>query len=97
MPSTRNQKAKERRSRQSDVMSDMENLGVMLESYSRNEVESQLSENERNIDLRTNERQSNTNPNFRTLLNIKSRGSSEITAETVREYDKQLNYQSSLK
>ena len=33
MPSTRKQKAKEKRSRQSDVMSDIENLDVMLGNY----------------------------------------------------------------
>ena len=33
MPSTKKQKAKEKRSRQSDVMSDIENLDVMLGSY----------------------------------------------------------------
>ena len=55
MPSTRNQKAKEKRSRQSNMTSDMENLDVILESYPRNEVESQLSENEENTDRRSNE------------------------------------------
>ena len=30
MPSTRKQKAKEKRSRQSDVMSDLENVDIML-------------------------------------------------------------------
>ena len=33
MPSTRKQKAREKRSRQSGVMSDIENLDVMLENY----------------------------------------------------------------
>ena len=40
MPSTRKQKAKERRSRQVDLMSDTENLDIMLGSYLRNELES---------------------------------------------------------
>ena len=31
MPSTRKQKAKERRSRQLDIMSDVENVDIMLE------------------------------------------------------------------
>ena len=35
MPSTRKQKAKERRSRQSDNMFDLENTDVMLGNYSR--------------------------------------------------------------
>ena len=33
MPSTRKQKAREKRSRQSDVMSDIENMDVMLGNY----------------------------------------------------------------
>ena len=33
MPSTRKQKAREKRSRQSDVMSDIENLDVLLGNY----------------------------------------------------------------
>ena len=47
MPSTRKQKAKEKRSRQSDVMSDIENFD-MLGSYQRDncEVQERNSENE---------------------------------------------------
>ena len=37
MPSTRKQKAREKRSRQPDVMSDIENLDVMLGNYQENE------------------------------------------------------------
>ena len=33
MPTTRKQKAKEKRSRQSDVMSDIENMDVILGSF----------------------------------------------------------------
>ena len=47
MPSTRKEKTKERRSRQADLMSDLERrdgktrfADVMLGSYSRNELES---------------------------------------------------------
>ena len=47
MPSTRKQKAKEKRSRQSDVISDNENLDVMLGSYQRENSESQ-NENDEN-------------------------------------------------
>ena len=39
MPSTRKQKAKERRSRQLDIMSDVDNVDVLLGSYSRNHGE----------------------------------------------------------
>ena len=47
MPSTRKQKAREKRSRQSDVMSDIENLDVMLRSYQRenNEFRGENNEN----------------------------------------------------
>ena len=46
MPSTRKQKAKERRSRQLDMLSDVENVDIMLGSYSRDEEENIASENE---------------------------------------------------
>ena len=48
MPSTRKQKAKEKRSRQSDVMSDIVNLDVMLGSYrmDNSEIQDRTSENE---------------------------------------------------
>ena len=45
MPSTRKQKAKEKRSRQSDAMSDMENMKVMLGTYSRNRSDEEIDEN----------------------------------------------------
>ena len=45
MPSTRKQKAKERRSRQLDIMSDVENVDVMLGSYSGNIEGNDHSEN----------------------------------------------------
>ena len=47
MPSNRKQKARGKRSRQSDVRSDIEYLDVLLGNYFR----SQLSENEGNMDL----------------------------------------------
>ena len=69
-------------------MSDMENVDVMLGTYSRNEVDSKLSENEENtVVLRSNERQINFSPSgidFMTLLNTNSIGNSNITSETVR-------------
>ena len=37
MPSTRKQKAKEKRSRQLAIMFDVENVDIMLSSYSRGE------------------------------------------------------------
>ena len=44
MPSTRKQKAKERRSRHLDIMSDIENDDVMLGNYSREDESSYQSE-----------------------------------------------------
>ena len=41
MPSTRKQKAKEKRSRQSDVMSDIENLDAMLGNYANSDIRDQ--------------------------------------------------------
>ena len=55
MPSTRKQKAREKRSRQSDVMSDIENLDVMLGNYQDDE---QFREGD--IDLGSEGRQRNT-------------------------------------
>ena len=39
MPSTRKQEAKERRSRQLEIMSDAENVDIMLGSYSSEDEE----------------------------------------------------------
>ena len=50
MPSTRKQKAKERRSRQLDIMSDVENVDIMLGSYSKDEERNDHSESELNLD-----------------------------------------------
>ena len=58
----------------------------MLGSFFRNEAESQLSKNEENVDQRSYERQTNTSPSgedFRSLLNIISGKSREITAKTA--------------
>ena len=54
MPPTRKQKAKEKKSRQSDVMSDLENVDIMLGNYSRNKLDSQLGERETELDLESN-------------------------------------------
>ena len=50
MPSTRKQKAKERRSRQLDTMSDVENDDVMLGNYSAINQDDDRSETEINLD-----------------------------------------------
>ena len=77
-------------------MPDIEILDVMLGKYSRNEVDSQLSENDENMDQRTNERQTNTNPSgddLRTFLNTNSVGNSDITPETVRIINSEITNQ----
>ena len=86
MPSTRKQKAKEKRSRQLDIMSDVENVDVMLRSYSRNDEGDDQSENELNLDSESSRPQGNSNKtgeDFRSLL-TNSRENSEITIETTR-------------
>ena len=50
MPSTRKQKAKERRSRQLDIMSDVENVDVMLGNYSTINQDDDRSETEITLD-----------------------------------------------
>ena len=49
MPSTRKQKAKERRSRQLDMISDVENVDVMIGNYSRGVDRNEQSESELNL------------------------------------------------
>ena len=51
MPSTRKQKAKRRRSRQADLVSDLENVDVMLGSYSRNELKSKSGKRNDEVDF----------------------------------------------
>ena len=95
MPSTRKQKAREKRSRQSDVMSDLENVDIMLGNYSRNELDSQLGERETELDLEFNGPQT-ANPiseDFRSLINTNSRENSEITIETARLLNSEITSQ----
>ena len=85
MPSTRKQKAREKRARQSDEMSDVENLDVMLGNYSRNELAEQENNSEIDLDLESGRQQqstSRTDNNFRSLLNTNLSENSEITTET---------------
>ena len=53
MPSTRKQKAKEKRARQSDVLSDLENMNVMLGKNPENQSDVDLKENVE-VDSRSN-------------------------------------------
>ena len=70
MPSTRKQKAKEKRSRQSDVMSDLENMDILLGNYPRKELEIQSNEREVEVDLGSNRPQQNNDPNSEDFLSL---------------------------
>ena len=97
MPSTRKQKAKEGRSRQVDIMFDVENVDVMLGNYSRNDQENDHKENEINLDSESSrlQRTSNvTGEDFRSLL-TNSRENSEITLETTRKINEEFSNQMS--
>ena len=99
MPSTRKQKAKERRSRQLDIMSDVENVDVMLGSYSGKIEGNDHSENELNLDLESGRLRRNSNvtgEDFRSLL-TNSRENSEITIETTRLINDEISSQLSRK
>ena len=100
MPSTRKQKAKERRSRQLDMLSDVENVDIMLGSYSRDDEENIASENEVNLDSWSSRPQQNSNvigEDFRSLPNTNSRENSEITIETTRMISEEISNQMSRK
>ena len=86
MLSTRKRKAKEKRSRQSDLMSDLENMNVMLGNYSENHSDEELNENIE-VDSRSNGTRTDMVRNcedFRTLLTSEDRIRSEIPVETTR-------------
>ena len=79
MPSTRKQRAKERRSRQLDMLSDVENVDIMLGRYSRKGEDNNASENEANLNSGSNRPQQSSNvigEDFRSLLNTNSRENS---------------------
>ena len=100
MPSTRKQNAKERRSRQMDLMSDVENVDIMLGSYSRDDEENNGSENGRNLDSGSSRPQQNSNvigEDVRSIPNTNSRENSEITIETTRMISEEIYNQMSRK
>ena len=98
MPSTRKQKAKERRSRQLDILSVVENVDVMLGSYSTiNHQDDDRSETEINLDSESSrpQRASNvTGEDSRSLL-TNSRENSDITIETNRLINEEISNQMS--
>ena len=100
MSSTRKQKAKERRSRQLDMLSDVENVDMMLGSYSRDDEENTGSEKEVNLDSGSNRPHHSSNvigEDFRSLLKTNSRENSEITIETSRMINEEISNQMSRK
>ena len=100
MPSTRKQKAKEKRSRQSDIMSNIENLDVMLGSYQRDHCEAQNGNDEREIDLRStrHEEKANQNENdYRSYLSTNLSENSCLTVKTKRATSSKISSQMSRK
>ena len=100
MPSTRKQEAREKRSRQSDVMSDIENMDVMLGGYSRSELESNSEDRSNEVNLgpdRPRQETIRNSEDFRSLLNTNSRDNSEITIETARLINSEVTNQVSRK
>ena len=100
MPSTRKQKAKERRSRQIEMLSDVENVDIMLGGYSREDEDNNAIENEANLDSGSSRPQQSSTTlgeDFRSLLNANSRENSEITIETTRFINEEISNQMSRK
>ena len=80
-------------------MSDVKNVDVMLGSYSRNNEENDLSENDMNLDSESSRPQRNSNvigEDIRSLL-TNSRENSEATIETTRLINEEIANQMSKK
>ena len=100
MPSTRKQKAKEKRSRQSDVMSDIQNLDMMLGNYINSDIRGQDTVDQLEIEPESSRRQQRfgqEESNYRNLLNTNLSENSEITAETSRAISSEISSQMSRK
>ena len=96
MPSTRKQRAKERRSRQLDIMSDVKNVDIMLGSYSSDDERNDQSESELSLESGSIRPQQYTNlvgEDFRSLLNTNSRENTEMTFETTRMINEKISNQ----
>ena len=84
--STRKQKAREKRSRQSGVQPDRDYMERMLGTFPRSNLESDQGDRDINVGLESVGTQQNINQNgedFKSLLNTNSRENSEITIETA--------------
>ena len=100
MPSTRKQKAKERRSRQLDNMSVVENVDIMLGSYSREDERNDQSENELSLgsgSTRPQQSSSLVGEDFMSLLNTNSRENRVITIESTTMINEEISDQMSRK
>ena len=94
MPFTRKQKAREKRARQSDVMSDVENLDVMIGTYTPNELDERENNSGLEMDLGSGRRRKNTDlvgENIRSSLNANMSVNSEITAESSRAINSEIS------
>ena len=79
-----------------DLMSDVENVDIILGSYSRDDEDNNGSENEVNLDSESSRPQQNSNvigEDSRSLLNTNSREKSEITIETTRTISEDISNQ----
>ena len=99
MPSTRKQKARGKRSRQSDVMSDIENLDVMLGNYQRENTEFRSENNENTLDQRSDERegQDRNVEDYQTFLSNNPSENRCLTIETSRVISSEISSQMSRK
>ena len=100
MLSSRKQKANEVRWRQSDLMSDFENLNMMLGSYQRDDCEIQIGNDESEIDPRSIGREESSNQNendYRSYLNANPSENSCLTVETSRAISSEISTQMSRK
>ena len=80
------------------MLSDVENVDKMLESYSREGEDNNASENEANLNSGSNRPQQSSNvigEDFRSLLNTNSRENSEITIESTRMISEEISNQMS--
>ena len=96
MPSTRKQRAKERRSREVDLMSDAETLDISLGSHSRNEPENNSVDENDEMDResdRTRHDMAQNSEDFRSLLNSNNKENSESTVETMRLVSSEISKQ----
>ena len=100
MPSTRKQKAKEKRARQSDVMSDSEDMNVMLGNYPGNQSDDELNDI-MEMDSRSNGTRTDTIirncEDFRTLLNTGNTTVNVVTVNTTRLISAEISQQVSRK